>query len=343
MSEDTRIITPPEGPAGSSVRRTSRQRRPTGAPPPLPRTIAVSTTAWLILAVVVLAGAILVSQHGPSLRVDDRASTWVLRLLARGRTPWLTDLANGIKVVGSGWGVTVIGLAAVALTMIFRRWRHLLVFVCSLFFLEIVGQWIYLGISRPRPYGVPMIASWAGYSAPAPPVAVLTVFLIGIVYCLTVPGRPRSYAKVAITVVIAVFCLARLYLGIDHPGDVILGVAHGVAITVTAFRFFTPTRSFRWPTGGGGPPCRRHRPPRRGHPAGHAGSARADRHRGHAGRPESSVSSTAAPPGGRERTSTCSPSSTRAGTSGRTAGTSCGGPSCTAPWRTSTRSRPCGG
>jgi len=231
-------------PASVAERRTGRQRRPTGAPPPLPHPIALSTTAWLGLAAVVLAGAILVSQHSPSLRLGDQASTWVLRRLAEIRTPWLTDVANGIKVAGSSWGVTVIGLAVVALIMVFRRWRHLLVFVSSLFFLEIIGQWIYNGLSRPRPYGVPIIASWGGYSAPSPPVAVLTVFLMGIAYCLTVAGRPRTYAKLAITVVIVLFSLARLYLGVDHPDDVLFGVALGVAIPVTAFRFFTPNQVF---------------------------------------------------------------------------------------------------
>ncbi len=248
MSEDTEAVTSPGGapglPAGTSVRRTGRQRRPTGAPPPLPHPIAVSTTAWLILAAMVLAGAFVVSLHGPSLRVGDQASTWVLSRLASIRTPWLTDVANGIKVAGSSWGVTVIGLTAVALIMAFRRWRHLLVFVSSLFFLEIVGQWIYSGLSRPRPYGVPIIASWGGYSAPSPPVAVLTIFLVGAVYCLAVPGRSRSYAKLAIAVVIALFGLARLYLGVDHPDDVLFGVALGVAIPVTAFRFFTPNEVF---------------------------------------------------------------------------------------------------
>jgi hypothetical protein len=118
------------------------------------------------------------------------------------------------------------------------------VFVSSLFFLEIVGQWIYFALSRPRPYGVPIIASWGGYSAPSPPVAVLTIFLMGAVYCLAVPGRSRTYAKLAIAVVIALFGLARLYLGVDHPDDVLLGVAFAVAIAVTAFRFFTPNEVF---------------------------------------------------------------------------------------------------
>jgi tRNA A-37 threonylcarbamoyl transferase component Bud32 len=248
MSDNAKTVTSPGGPdgfqPGPAVHRSRRQRRPTGAPPPLPHPIAMTTTAWLITAAVVLGGAFLASQHTPSLRLDDRFSTSVLRLLAGLRTPWLTDIANGIKVAGTGWGVTAIGLSAVALTMAFRRWRHLLVFVCSLFFLEIVGQWIYSGLSRPRPYGVPIIATWGGYSTPSPPVAVLTIFLVGIAYCLAVAGRPRSYAKASIIVVTGLFGLARLYLGLDHPGDVLLGVALGVAIPVTAFRFFTPNEVF---------------------------------------------------------------------------------------------------
>ena len=191
-----------------------------------------------------LAGAFLASQHTPWLRIDDRFSTWVLRWLAGMRTPWLTDVANGINGAGSGWGATVLGLSVVALTMAFRRWRHLLVFFGSVLFLEGVGTSIYFGLSRPRPYGVPVIGSWGGYSGGSPPVAVVTIFLMGAVYCLAVPGRPRTYTKAAVAAVVAVFGLARLYLGLDHPGDVLLAVAFAVAIAVTAFRFFTPNEVF---------------------------------------------------------------------------------------------------
>jgi membrane-associated phospholipid phosphatase len=234
VSENAERITAPASPSrpavppeGSAVQRTRRQRRPTGAPPPLPHPIAISTTAWLLLAVVILAGAFLVSERTPWLRLGDRANTWFLRLLAEARTPWLTDVATVIKVAGSGWGVTVVGLSVVVLTMVFRRWRHLLVFVGSLFFMEIVGQWIYDGLSRPRPYGITIISSWGGYTAPSPPVATLTIFLMGAVYCLVVPGRPRTYAKATAAVIIALYCLARVYLAVDHPDDVIFGVALG--------------------------------------------------------------------------------------------------------------------
>ncbi len=246
MSDNTGRVATGNGPAGSpgaEARKARRQRRPTGAPPPLPHPVTITTPGWLVLAVLILTAAFVASQHGPWLRIDDRASTWVLRQLAGMRTPWLTDIANGIKAAGTGW-VTVAGASVIVLTVIFRRWRHLLVFMGSVLFLDIAGTLIYHALSRPRPYGVPIIGSWAGYSGASPPVAVLTIFLMGAVYCLAVPGRPRFYAKVAVAAVVAVFALARLYLGVDHPGDVILGAAFAVAVAVTAFRYFTPNEVF---------------------------------------------------------------------------------------------------
>ena len=231
-------------PPGPAVARTPRHRRPTGAPPPLPHPVSVTTRAWLILAVVVLAGVIVISVRAPSLRLDDQVNTAVLRFFARARTPWLTDVARGISAVGSGWGATVLGLSAVVLIIAFRRWRHLLVFLCSLFLLEVAITLITAGTTRPRPYGVPIIGNWTGYSTQAVTVAVPTFLLISIAYCLVVPGRPRSYAKAAIAVIVAMVCLARLYLAVDHIDDLLLGVALAVAIPVTAFRFFTPNEVF---------------------------------------------------------------------------------------------------
>jgi membrane-associated phospholipid phosphatase len=244
MSDGTARADAAVGPsAASTVRRTGRQRRPTGAPPPLPRRIAVTTTAWLALAAISVTGAFLVSERTPWRAALDQLSTRILQQLATVRTPWLTHAANGINTVGLDWA-PVIGVVVVLLIMVFRRWRHLLVLLFCLFFLEIVVSWIYDGLSRPRPFGVPIIGRWDGYSAPSAPVAALTFFLMGAVYCLAVPGRPRSYAKAGTAVVIAVFCLARLYLAVDHPDDVVFGVALGVAVPLAAFRFFTPNEVF---------------------------------------------------------------------------------------------------
>jgi serine/threonine protein kinase len=248
LSEKTETVTPRVGmaslPPGPAVARTPRHRRPTGAPPPLPHPVSVTTRAWLVLLVVVLAGVIVISVRAPSLRLDNQVNSAVLRLFARARTPWLTDVARGISAAGAGWGATVAGLSAVVLTIVFRRWRHLLVFLCSLFLLQLATTLITAGTTRPRPYGVLIIGSWSGYSTQALAVTVPTFLLISIAYCLVLPGRPRSYAKAATAVIVAVFCLARLYLAVDHLDDLLLGVALAVAIPVSAFRFFTPNEVF---------------------------------------------------------------------------------------------------
>ncbi len=248
MSEKAETVTtrvgmasPPPGPA---ARQAPRHRRPTGAPPPLPHPVSVTTRAWLILAVVVLAGVTLISVRPPSLRLDNQVNSAVLRLFARARTPWLTDVANGISAAGSGWGATVAGLSTVVLTIVFRRWRHLLVFLCSLFLLQVAITLITSGTTRPRPYGVLIIGNWTGYSTQAVTVAVPTFLLISIAYCLVVPGRPRTYAKAATAVIVTMSCLARLYLAVDHLDDLLLGAALAVAIPVSAFRFFTPNEVF---------------------------------------------------------------------------------------------------
>ena len=138
----------------------------------------------------------------------------------------------------------MLGLSVVALAMAFRRWRHLAVFVGGLVFLDVVGELVYNGLSRPPPYGVPIIGGWAGYASGSPYVGVLTFYLLGIVYCLAVPGRARSRARAAAAAAVAVFGLARLYLGVDHPDDVLLGAAFATAIAVTAFGYFTPDEVF---------------------------------------------------------------------------------------------------
>ena len=225
-----------------AVRRT-RRRRPTGAPPPLPGRIGPSTTVWLTLAAIGVSAAFLVSERSPGQRAGDQASTWLLRQLAAGRAPGLTAAANRINDIVEIWH-PAIAVAVVLAVVAFRRWRHLLVFAACVFFLEIAGGLIYAALSRPRPYGVPIAGRWGGYSAPSPTVMAVALLLTAAVYCVVVPGRPRSAAKAVTAAVLAVFCLARLYLAVDHPDDVLFGVVLGVAVPVAAFRFFTPDEVF---------------------------------------------------------------------------------------------------
>jgi tRNA A-37 threonylcarbamoyl transferase component Bud32 len=223
-----------------TARRIRRQRRPSGAPPPLPRHIGTSGALWLGLATVVGIFSILLLKLDPVLVAAEHADAWWLGALARLRVGWLVSAANGIKVAGSGWAVTGLGLATVAALMAFRRWRHLLIFLGSVYAVHLAVTVLYELVRRPRPYGVRILGGWGGFSIPSAPVAALSAILIGMAYSLAVPGRPRSYAKLATAAVVVAFALARQYLAVDHAGDALYGVILGVAIPVVAFRLFAP-------------------------------------------------------------------------------------------------------
>jgi len=224
------------------VPRAHRQRRPTGAPPPLPKKIGLTGKLWLaaVLVVVVAGAAWLDFTTGPL----DRFDAVIIRFVTAARTPWLDSLASNLDSVGSRLGLALWGLLTVALTVAFRRWRHLVVFLVSLATLDIVFPLLYNVAARPRPYSVTAIGHWEGFSSPSQPVAAHTAVLMGVTYMLVVAGRPRWYAKLAIMAVLAGISLNRIYLGVDHPTDLAFAVILGVAIPVALFRAFTPNEVF---------------------------------------------------------------------------------------------------
>ncbi|HEX5588415.1 MAG TPA: hypothetical protein VFZ17_13965 [Acidimicrobiia bacterium] len=227
-----------------SLRRTRRRRRPSGAPPPLPRKIGVTGTGWLIASLVLLAWTVLAINNEWASRVTDRTDSWILRQIATLRTGWLTDVADVIDRVGSGWTVTIVGFGLLIAIVVFKRWRHLFTYLGAVLVLELIGDLIYYAYARPRPYGVTTIGRWSGYSFPASPVAVLALVIIGIVYALVVPGRARNAAKLVGAVVLGLFTATELYLATYHPFDVAVGIAFTYAILLNAFRFFTPNDVF---------------------------------------------------------------------------------------------------
>jgi hypothetical protein len=95
---------------------TRRRRRPTGAPPPLPRSIGLSGKLWLFLSVALLVWVPAALAFPAVERFADRADTAFLEQVARLRTSWLTTVADRIDRLGSGWTLSlVIGVTIVAL------------------------------------------------------------------------------------------------------------------------------------------------------------------------------------------------------------------------------------
>ena len=199
---------------------------------------------WIVASSSMVALMVLLSFNLDLMAFGHRMNTAILRAFASIRAPWLTSATNALNTFFEGWGTTALGLATVALVMIFRRWRHLIVLLGATAAIVIFGDIVYTGLATPRPFGVEIIGNWGGYSTPSPPVAMVTATALAIVYTLVPPGRPRSVGKLAGWTLISVFGLVRMYLAVDHPGGVVFAVAFAAAIVVPAFRWFCPNEAF---------------------------------------------------------------------------------------------------
>jgi membrane-associated phospholipid phosphatase/tRNA A-37 threonylcarbamoyl transferase component Bud32 len=221
-----------------------RRRRPSGEAPPLPRKLGRSGKFWLLLVgyfVFATAGFLIF----PSLesifeRIDHARQTWLTDL----RTPGRTDAMLVVNAWASTWTIRILRWGIILTLVLFRRWRHLFVFIGAIFTVEAIAYLTSVIIERPRPFGIPILAGWQGYAMPSRPAAGLAVTLVGAAYAIVVSGRSRTTAKWVIGVVLAIVVIARVYLGVDHPTDAGAGAVFGVAVAVGMFRWFTPNDVF---------------------------------------------------------------------------------------------------
>jgi tRNA A-37 threonylcarbamoyl transferase component Bud32 len=207
--------------------------------------MGVSGRIWITLAVGLLAtlGFILLFA-GQADSFEGRESAW-LRAVASIRAGWLTTVMVAIDMgLASRWTVRILQLGTLAALVGLRRWRHLFTFLGSVVVVELAAYQFSILMARPRPLGVRIIGGWDGFSMPSRPVAALAVTLVGMAYALLPPGRPRSWGKWAAGATLLLLGLARTYLAVDHPTDLLAAVILGVAVPVVGFRFFTPNEVF---------------------------------------------------------------------------------------------------
>jgi membrane-associated phospholipid phosphatase/tRNA A-37 threonylcarbamoyl transferase component Bud32 len=234
-----------DAPPGS--RRNRRRRRPTGEPPPLPRHLENTGVGWMAAAVGLITLSLLVFTagrygRGMSLTVVDN---WVVEGLADLRTPGLTGAVKALAaVLGSLWTVKILAWATLILLVVYKRFRHLVVGLISFQVMTLLVLGLSAAVRRPRPFGVELEASWAGWSMPSRPVAYLSAILVTILYSLVPKGRWRQTGKWVATGLVTLLGLVRIYLGVDNPSDVLVGAAIGVTIPLLAYRWFTPTEVF---------------------------------------------------------------------------------------------------
>src|SRR3954470_16413988 len=219
-----------------------RHRRPTGAPPPLPKKIGTTGVLRLLLLVlVVVPGCIWLHVNpGPLDRFDAAITDAVVSL----RAGWLDTLARTTDATASRFGLAILMLLTVGAVAWFKRWRHLTIFLIGVALSGLVAQGLVLLASRPRPFDVTIIGSWEGYAAPSLPMGGFAVAIVGILYMLVVPGRPRMYGKIVAATLLVLAGLLRIYLGIEGFTDALFGIIVGISIPVALFRAFVPNEIY---------------------------------------------------------------------------------------------------
>ena len=193
----------PGPPARAPVLPACRQRRPSGAPPPLPRHIERSGYIWLTAAVVAAGAAIAVFAGGLSrwavdVTVIDDAIT---RRVAGVPVPGFTAAASVIAEAGAALATVIAGFVLLLALIVLRRFRRLLVLVVSYEVLTLLTSAFLLIVHRPLPFGVPAQFHWGGFAMPSAEIERLCFVLTGALYTLVpaagggaaaVGPRPRS-------------------------------------------------------------------------------------------------------------------------------------------------------
>jgi membrane-associated phospholipid phosphatase/tRNA A-37 threonylcarbamoyl transferase component Bud32 len=221
-----------------------QRRRPSGEPPALPHELGRSGKFFLLMVlyfILVITGFLLFpTLRGVFERWDHTRTMWITDL----RSPGLTRLMLVVNGLAASWTIRVLRYSVFIGLIVFRRWRHLFVFLGAIILTEIVAYNSSSIIARPRPLGVPILAGWQGYSMPSRPMAGLAVSAVGATYALIVAGRSRSIAKWVIGIALVALGFARVYLGVDHSTDAVAGAVFGIAVGVASFRWFAPNDLF---------------------------------------------------------------------------------------------------
>jgi membrane-associated phospholipid phosphatase len=195
----------------------------------------------LLLAVLAFSIVLVLTTVGNSF---ERQESVFLRTVAGYRTGWM----NRAMLIANGLGSTVftrsLRIGTILALISVRRWRHLLVLVISILFVAWLTNKAGLLFLRARPFGVRIIGGWDGSPFPSRPVADLSVALVGIMYTLLPRGRLRNGGKLIAPVLLGALAAAEVYLGLNHPSDIVFGLILGIGIPLVAFRTFTPNSVF---------------------------------------------------------------------------------------------------
>jgi membrane-associated phospholipid phosphatase len=219
-----------------------RDRRWWTATWPLDRRDLLALAGWWLLVVAVASGLgrLVTDSLAPNAVTD--ADERAIARLADGRTPTRTDLADwGSMLAETMVKVVVTTVFALLMLWLWRRWREASVVVVSLVFEASAFVVVSYVVSRPRP-AQHMLDSPVDTSFPSGHVAAAAAYA-AVVVVVFWHARSRSVRALAVAVcalVIGVVAWARMYLGMHHPTDVVVGAILGLVSVAVCRRVIGP-------------------------------------------------------------------------------------------------------
>ncbi len=177
-------------------------------------------------------------------RTIERFDHAVLERIVRLRTPSLNKAIQRLQFLGAPETVLALRWIALLSALAFKRFRHVLVFVGCILVSTALTASLAEFLGRARPLEVEILGRWSGFAHPSAPMVDVAVCLIGLIYMLVPRGPWRLRAKWLTAGYLGLLAAVRLYLAVDYPTDVLVGVILGVSITLVAFRVLAPTDAF---------------------------------------------------------------------------------------------------
>jgi tRNA A-37 threonylcarbamoyl transferase component Bud32 len=226
---------PPTTSAPAPVRR-----RPSGEPPPFPREDHWTRWIWVLAAVLLLG----VGLNGLIQATDliQTADQKVLEFVARARTPALTRVAKFSDLLTAFAAVMALRWAIVVVLVVYRRFRHLVVFLATL----VVTDWVVvrlLFVELPRP-SVPVLVDADTYAFPSKSMSALAITLYAATFVLLPRGRGRNRLRAGIVAGLVLVGLAELYLAADYLSGMLYAAILAPCVVDVTFRWLVPEEGF---------------------------------------------------------------------------------------------------
>ncbi len=196
------------------------------------RTLAPALALW---AVVVGVGTVIVGPLG-----DPAAEDAVVQDLAAGRTPTLDTLTSVWSNIATTEAVIAAGVVTIALLWWrTRQWWFTVVPAIAVSVQTSVFLTAALVVGRERPDVEPLDIAPPTSSYPSGHVGASTALFVTLALLSRRIRRPalRSLATVGCLVVPFLVAYARLYRGMHHPSDVVVGALLGLACAWLGWRY----------------------------------------------------------------------------------------------------------